>query len=88
MAENTSLNSQITDSVIQANTEVLGLAPSMSMGSLFMATSQALSNAAHNATSNQQQMNITAQTASISGIANLYALNTTTTAEAETKIYQ
>jgi hypothetical protein len=44
------VNPQITDSVTEINTEVLGLAPAMAMGQLYQATAQALSNAAHNAT--------------------------------------
>jgi len=53
-----SSNDQISDSVTQADTEVLGVSPSLSSGQLMIATSQALGNAAHNATSNQQQSNI------------------------------
>ena len=53
MAAPTYLNSQITDSVTQANTEVLGTSPAVAMGNLFVVTSQALSNAAHNATTSQ-----------------------------------
>ncbi|MBF0275594.1 MAG: RebB family R body protein, partial [Nitrospinae bacterium] len=54
MAFPTTVNSQITDSVTQANVKVLGDAPAVSTGNLMIATSQALANAAHNATSNQQ----------------------------------
>ncbi|HEV2817988.1 MAG TPA: RebB family R body protein [Allosphingosinicella sp.] len=55
MAFPTPLNSQITDSITQANTELLGMAPAVAMGELYLATSQALANAAHNATMNQQE---------------------------------
>jgi|GEM_PF-2870599 len=50
MANPTAVNGQITDSVTQANVQVLGDAPATAMGGLFQATDQALSNAAHNAT--------------------------------------
>ena len=63
MAFPTAVNSQITDSITRVNTKVLGDAPAVAMGNLFIATSQALSNAAHNATTSQQQSNITAQAA-------------------------
>jgi hypothetical protein len=55
MAFPTSLNSQITDSVTQADVQVLGDAPAIAMGNLYQAVAQALSNAAHNATNAQQQ---------------------------------
>ncbi len=46
MAFPTSVNDQITDSVTQANTKVLGDAPAIAMGNLYQATAQALANAA------------------------------------------
>jgi len=86
MAFPTSVNNQITDSVTQANVKVLGDAPAMAMGNLFQATSQALSNAAHNATLAQQQTNITAQAATTAGVALLYALDTASTGKATASI--
>ncbi len=79
MAFPTSVNSQITDAVTQANVKVLGDAPAVAMGNLYQATSQALSNAAHNATSAQQRANITAQTSTTMGVATLYSLDTAST---------
>lgn len=76
MANPTSVNSQITDAVTQANVEALGAAPAVAMGNLYQATSQALANAAHNATVAQQQMNVTAQAATTAGVALLYAIQT------------
>ncbi len=76
MAYPTSVNSQITDSVTQANVQVLASAPSVAMGNLMQATAQALSNAANNATSSIQQSNITAQAATTMGTAVLYSLDT------------
>jgi hypothetical protein len=73
MAFPTSVNSQITDSVTQANVEVLGMSPAMAMGNLYQAVAQALANAAHNATAAQQQMWITAQAATAAGVAQIYA---------------
>jgi hypothetical protein len=73
MAFPTAVNSQITDSVSQANVEVLGMSPAMAMGNLYQAVAQALANAAHNATAVQQQMWITAQAATAQGVAQIYA---------------
>ena len=73
------VNGQITDSVTQVNTKVLGDAPAVAMGNLFQATSQALSNAAHNATTAQQQANMTWQAATTMGITTLYSIDTAST---------
>ena len=87
MAFPTAVNSQITDSVTQANTKVLGDAPAVAMGNLYQATAQALANAAHNATSSQQQTNVTAQAATTQGVSTLYAIDTASTGVATSKIY-
>ena len=81
MAFPTAVNSQITDAVTQANAKALGAAPAMAMGQLFVAISQALANAAHNASSAQQQMYVTAQAATTQGVAMLYSLDTAAQAE-------
>lgn len=86
MAFPTSVNDQITDSVTQANTQVLGTAPAVALGNLYQATAQALANAAHNATSSQQQTNITAQAATTMGVATLYSIDTATTGIATKKV--
>jgi hypothetical protein len=88
MAFPTSVNDQITDSVTQANTKVLGDAPAVAMGNLYQATAQALANSAHNASSSQQQTNVTAQAATTMGITTLYAIDTATTAISGIKILQ
>ncbi len=75
MAFSTPTNSQITDSVTQTNTEVLGQAAAVAMGNLYQATAQALANAAHNATMAQQQTNIAAQVATAQGVALLYSID-------------
>lgn len=73
MAFPTSVNSQITDAVTQANVQVVGTAPAVALGNLYQATAQALANAALNATNAQQQLWITAQAATTAGIALIYA---------------
>lgn len=87
MAFPTAVNSQITDSVSQVNTKVLGDAPAIATGNFMIATSQALSNAAHNATTGQQNANVTAQAALTQGVTTLYAIDTATTGVAEQKIF-
>ena len=76
MAFPTSINDRITDSVVQANVQVLGNASAIAMGNLLQASAQALANAAHNATLVQQQTNIIAQAATAAGVALLFSLNT------------
>lgn len=61
MAFPTAVNSQITDAVTQSNVKVLGDAPAIALGSLYQATAQAMANAAHNATSAQQQAQVLSQ---------------------------
>jgi len=80
MAFPTAVNDQITDSVTQSNVKVLGDAPAIAMGNLYQVTAQALSNAAHNATTAQQQTNITAQAATTMGVSTLYSIDTAATA--------
>ena len=79
MAFPTAVNSQVTDSVTQANVQVVADAPAAAMGNLYQATAQALSNAAHNATNAQQQSYVTAQAATTMGVATLYSLDTAST---------
>ncbi len=87
MAFPTAVNSQITDSITQANTKVLGDAPAIASGNFFVATSQALSNAAHNATNNQQQSYVTMQASTTQGVSTLYAIDTATTGVATARIF-
>ncbi len=87
MAYPTAVNSQITDSVTQANTQVVATSPAMAMGNLMMATSQALSMAAHNATTHQQNASQVAQAATTSGVSTLYSIDTASTGMATRKIF-
>jgi len=79
MAFPTAVNHQITDAISQTNLKVLGDAPAMGLGNLYIATSQALSNAAHNATTNQQQATTTLQAVNAQGLSTLYSLDTAST---------
>lgn len=86
MAFPTAVNSQITDSVTQANVQVLGVAPATALGNLYQAVAQAMANAAHNATIAQQQNNITAQAATTAGVALLYSIDAASTGKATAAI--
>jgi hypothetical protein len=85
MAFPTAVNDQITDSLTQENVQILGSSPAVAMGNLYQATAQALANAAHNATNAQQQMFLTAQAATTTGVALLYALSPAAAAPAAPK---
>ena len=87
MAYPTAVNDQITDSVTQANTKVLGDSPAMALSNLYQASAQALSNSAHNATTIQQETGVTVQAATTQGVATLYAIDTAATARATTEIF-
>jgi hypothetical protein len=82
----TSLNSQITDAVSQANVKVVGDAPAVAMGNLYISTSQALANAAHNATANQQQSSVTMQASTTQGVATLLSIDIGSTGAATARI--
>lgn len=82
MAEVTAVNSQITDSVTQANLKVLGDAPAVALANLYQTTAQALANAAHNAVNAQQQNYVTAQAATVMGVATLFSIDTASTGAA------
>jgi hypothetical protein len=86
MAFPTFVNDQITDSITQSNTTVLGEAPAIAMGNLYQGIAQALANAAHNATNAQQQSYVTSQAATTMGVATLYALDTADPGLATAKI--
>ena len=70
------VNEQITDSVTQVNTKVLGDTPAIAGGNLLMSTSQALGTSALNASSALQQGSITMQAATVQGINSLMATGT------------
>lgn len=63
MAFPTAVNDQITDAVSQANTSVLGDAPTLALGALYQAAAQAHGLAVQNAIANQQAMQAIASAA-------------------------
>lgn len=72
MAENTAVNSQITDAVTQTNVKVLGEAPAMAMGTLYQSLAHSTGILFENAASAQQQLAIAAQAATNQGVIQMY----------------
>lgn len=66
------LNRQVTDAVTATNVSVLGVAPAMSTGSLYMTLANSMGMAAMNAVFAQQQAYITYQSSTVEGIRQLY----------------
>lgn len=57
MAFPTAVNSQITDSITQANTKVLGDSPAQALSTLYQNVAQSMALAAQNAVAQQQNGN-------------------------------
>jgi hypothetical protein len=88
MALPTAVNSQITDSVTQANVKVLGDSPALSLSNLYQVISQSLGLAAQNAVFAQQHSNIIHQAVTTQGVNLIYAVDTEAIGDASTKISQ
>jgi hypothetical protein len=86
MALPTPVNSQITDSVTQANVKVLADSPAMALGNLYQIISSSLGMSAQNAVSAQQQSNIVHQAATTQGVNLIYAVDTEAVADATEKV--
>jgi len=86
MADNTPVNGQITDSVTQANTEVLGTAPAMSLATTYQSLGHSTGLMFESAVNAQQQLAIAAQAATNQGVIQIYTVNTMAGAAATAKI--
>lgn len=86
MALPTAVNGQITDSVTQANTEVLGASPAMGMGAMYQSLGHSTGILFENAVGSQQQLTIAGQSATNQGVIQLYSVNTMAGAAATNKI--
>lgn len=82
----TSVNSQITDAVTQANVKVLADAPSIAIGNLYQVISSSLGLSAQNVVMAQQQSNIIHQASTTQGVNLIYAVDTAAVADATEKI--
>jgi len=87
MAFPTAINDQITDSITQVNTLVLGDAPAVAGSNLMVATSQALGNAAHSATAAQQASYVTSQASTTASVASLLSTETASAGVAARRIF-
>lgn len=76
------VNPQITDSVTQANTKVLGDVPAFASGNLMQMASQVAGLSMQNAVTNQQQASMLHQASTTQGISLLYTVDTSAAAQA------
>ncbi len=88
MASPTPVNGQITDSVTQSNVEVLSNAPAMGMGAIYQSLGHSTGILFENGVNTQQQLAISAQTATNQGVIQIYSVNTMAGATAAAKIGQ
>ena len=84
MANDTPVNSQITDAVTQSNLMVVGGA--QSMGTVYQMMAQAVGVSMQNAVSNQHSMNTIDNAIVSQGIAMLYSMDTSTESKASQEI--
>ena len=82
------VSEQITDAVTQANVKVVAESPAMAMGNLFVATGQALGNAAHWGNTGQQNATMISQAATTMGVTSLYSIDTATTTDSVVQLIQ
>ncbi|TKC86031.1 R body protein RebB-like protein [Trinickia terrae] len=88
MAQNTEVNSQITDAVTQANVNVLAQSPAMAMGSLFQTMAHSTGVLFENTISAQQQQNALAQAGANMGVMQIYSVDTMADAAGTEKVSQ
>ncbi|WP_417460697.1 RebB family R body protein [Kordiimonas sp.] len=88
MASNTPVNGQITDSVSQANVQVLGAAPATGMGTVYQSLGHSTGLLFESAVAQQQQLGIAAQAAANQGVIQIYTVNTMASVAAASKIAQ
>ena len=86
MADITAVNGQITDSVSQANVEVLGSSPAVSLGAVYQSLGHSTGIMFENAVGAQQQLAIAGQTATNQGVIQIYTVNSMASAAATSKI--
>ena len=86
MAAVTSVNSQITDAITQANVKVLGDAPAQAMGNVYQTFAQSVGVAMQNAVSNQHSNNTIDTTVVTQGVNMLYTLDTAASSKATQEV--
>lgn len=88
MAYPTAVNSQITDSITQANVKVIAESPATAMGDLYQSLAHSTGLLFENAVSAQQQQAIAAQAATNQGVIQIYSMDTVAGAVAAAKVAQ
>ena len=88
MAIPTPVNGQITDSVTQANVEVLGNSPAVGMSAVYQSLGHSTGVLFENAVGAQQQLAIAGQAATNQGVIQIYSVNTMANATATSKLAQ
>ncbi|TNE37276.1 MAG: R body protein [Alphaproteobacteria bacterium] len=86
MANDTPVNSQITDAVTQASLMVVGNAAAQSMGTAYQMMAQAAGVSMQNAVANQHSMNTIDNAIVSQGIAMLYSIDNSTEARVTQEI--
>ena len=80
------VNPQVTDSITQVNVKNLGDAPAMAMGQIYQTMSHSTGLVFENAVNAQHQLNLAAQAATVTGVSELFTLDTAEQAVAASKI--
>ena len=86
MADNTWMNSQITDAVTQTNVKVLGDAPAESMGMLYQMMAQSTGMSMQNMVANQQHKNSIDSAVVTGAVTMLYTLDVAAESKATQEI--
>lgn len=86
MAHDTPVNGQISDSVSQANVEVIASAPATSLATTYQALGHSTGLMFENAVASQQQLAIAGQASANQGVIQMYTVNTMAGAAALSKV--
>ncbi|EKE67528.1 RebB family R body protein [Gallaecimonas xiamenensis] len=81
MSANTSVNTQITDTVSQSNVKVIADAPAVAVANIYQAMAHAIGLSFENAVNAQNQQAVVSQAATTQGVIQIYSLDTATSAE-------
>ncbi|SLN57794.1 RebB family R body protein [Oceanibacterium hippocampi] len=87
MADNTHLNSQITDAVTQSNLQLLGSAPAESMAMLYQMLAQSTGLSMQNTIANQQHKNSLESAVVTQAVNLLFSVDTATAGRATDQIF-
>ncbi len=80
------VNHQITDSITQVNVKTLGDAPAMAAGQLYQTMAHSTGVMFENQVNAQHELNLAAQAATVTGVSELFTLDTAEQAVAASKI--